>query len=266
MCFEFDALPPDLPAGRALPRIAGGAAAESLTLTSGDGTEFAAAFAEAPESRGAAVVILPDVRGLYRFYVELAERFAAAGHSAIALDYFGRTAGAGERGEDFDYKPHVAQTTVENVQRDVAAARAALGERAGAEVLASVGFCFGGSHSFWCGANPELGLDRVVGFYGSLNPSRSGATNRPALVERGDEIEVPVLGLFGGADDHIPAADVAAFDAELDEADVAHELVTYPGAPHSFFDRKQEEFADASADAWNRTLDFLAAETVDAEI
>ena len=47
-------------------------------------------------------MILPDVRGLYRFYVELAERFAAAGHPAIAIDYFGRTAGDEERGEDFD--------------------------------------------------------------------------------------------------------------------------------------------------------------------
>jgi carboxymethylenebutenolidase len=258
VCFEFDALPPHLPAARALPGISGGAAAESLTLTAADGNEFAAAFAEAPESRGAAVVILPDVRGLYRFYVELAERFAAAGHSALALDYFGRTAGAEPRGEDFDYAPHVAGTTVENVQRDVAAARAALVERTGAELLASVGFCFGGTHSFWCGANPELGIDRVVGFYGLLDPSRRGATNRPSLVERGDEIEVPVLGLFGGSDDNIPTGDIAAFDIALDEAEVEHELVTYPGAPHSFFDREQEEFADASADAWNRVLDFLA--------
>jgi carboxymethylenebutenolidase len=259
MCFEFDALPPDLPAGRALAPIAGAAAAESLTLTSGDGTEFAAAFAAAPESRGVAVVILPDVRGLYRFYVELAERFAAAGHSALALDYFGRTAGAGQRDGDFDFKPHVAATTTETVGLDVAAARTALAERTGAEALASVGFCFGGTHSFWCGANPELGLDRVVGFYGLLDPARTGATNRPALVERGEEIEVPVLGLFGGADDHIPAADIARFDAKLDGAGVPRELVTYDGAPHSFFDRKQEEFADASVDAWNRTLDFLAA-------
>ena len=41
-------------------------------------------------------------------------------------------------------------------------------------------------------------------------------------------------------------------------AGVEHEVVTYPGAPHSFFDRKQEEFAEASEDAWRRVLDFLA--------
>ena len=40
-------------------------------------------------------------------------------------------------------------------------------------------------------------------------------------------------------------------------AGVEHEIVVYDGAPHSFFDRKQEEFAEASDDAWNRTLRFI---------
>jgi carboxymethylenebutenolidase len=261
MCFEFDALPPELPDGRAV--IAGGAAAESLTLTSADGTEFAAALAESPAPSGPGVVILPDVRGLYRFYVELAERFAEAGHHAIAIDYFGRTAGTARRDEDFDYKPHVAQTSIEGVQTDLAAAREALAAQTGASQFASVGFCFGGSHSFWAGTNPNLGLDAVVGFYGGLNPGQMGAI-RPDLTKHADQIKLPVLGLFGGADDHITAEHRAAFDAGLEKAGVEHEIVVYPGAPHSFFDRKQEEFAEASTDAWTRVLDFLATEPAEA--
>jgi carboxymethylenebutenolidase len=260
MCFEFDARPPELPDGRAV--IAGGAAAESLILTAGDGNQFAAALAESPEPSGPGVVILPDIRGLYRFYVELAERFAAAGHHAIAFDYFGRTAGAEERDEGFEYGPHVAATTIEGVQADLAAARAALAERTGAEQFASVGFCFGGSHSLWAGANENLGLDAVVGFYAGLNAKdRPG---RPNLVEDSDQIKLPVLALFGGADENIPAADREAFDAGLERAGVDHEIVVYPGAPHSFFDKKQEEFGEASTDAWTRVLDFLAAEPVEA--
>ena len=46
-------------------------------------------------------------------------------------------------------------------------------------------------------------------------------------------------------------------DAALDPVGVEHEVVTYPGAPHSFFDRKQEEFARESGDAWERALAFL---------
>jgi carboxymethylenebutenolidase len=258
MCFEFDARPPELPVGRSLPGIAGGAAAESLVLTSGDGTEFAAALAESPEPQGPGVVVLPDVRGLYRFYVELAEKLSEAGHHAIALDYFGRTAGAEERGEDFDYMEHIPKTTAENIQVDIAASRFALAERAGADSFVTLGFCFGGTHSFFAGANPELGLDGVIGFYGLLDPSRSGkAGNRPSPIDAAAETTVPVLGLFGGADDHIPAEDVAAYDAGLERAGVPHEITTYPGAPHSFFDRKFEEHAEASADAWARLLDFL---------
>jgi carboxymethylenebutenolidase len=262
MCFEFDARPPELPEGRAV--IAGGAAAESLALTAGDGNQFAAALAESPAPSGPGIVILPDVRGLYRFYVELAERLAEAGHHAIAFDYFGRTAGAAERDENFEFGPHVEATTIEGVQTDLAAARAALAERTGATRFASLGFCFGGGHSFWAGTNPNLGLDAVVGFYGGLNPTRRGIANRPNLVENGDQVKLPVLGLFGGDDESIPAEDIDAFDAGLERAGTDHEIVTYPGAPHSFFDRKQEEFADASTDAWTRVLDFLAAEPVEA--
>ena len=67
-------------------------------------------------------MILPDVRGLYRFYEELALRFAERGHAALAIDYFGRTAGVAKRDDDFDYMPHVEQTTVAGIQADVAAA------------------------------------------------------------------------------------------------------------------------------------------------
>jgi carboxymethylenebutenolidase len=62
---------------------------------------------------------------------------------------------------------------------------------------------------------------------------------------------------MGGADESIPPDDVAAFDRALDEAGVDHEVVLYEGAPHSFFDRRHEEFADASADAWSRVLAFI---------
>ena len=62
---------------------------------------------------------------------------------------------------------------------------------------------------------------------------------------------------MGGADAGIPVEQVRAFEPALEAAGVEHELVVYDGAPHSFFDRKHEEFADASADAWSRVLAFV---------
>jgi carboxymethylenebutenolidase len=254
MCFSFDASPPDLPTDVA--RVAGGAAAELLELESGDGARFSAALAMATEARGAGVVVLPDVRGLYRFYVELTERFAAAGHHAIAIDYFGRTAGLGPRGDDFEYMPHVQQLKVAQVQADALAAAHALRERTGAGAVATVGFCLGGFESFLAGADLADELSAVIGFYGVLDGSRMGI---PGPLDRAAEIGCPVLGLFGGADQAIPAGQIEQFDARLDAAGVEHEIHTYPGAPHSFFDRRYEEHAEACEDAWRRMLGFLDA-------
>jgi carboxymethylenebutenolidase len=252
MCFAFDARPPDLPAD--LAPIAGSAGAELLELESADGTRFSAALAASPEPRGRAVVILPDVRGLYPFYSELAERFAAAGHHAIAIDYFGRTAGLGPRGEDFDYRPHVEETRPRTVQADAAAAIAALRERTGAGAVSTVGFCFGGTHSFLAATNDELGLSGVVGFYGGLSPERWG-DHSP--IHRAREMRGPVLGLYGGADKGIPPEQIDAFERGLGEAGLEYEIVTYAGAPHSFFDRRYEQHARACEDAWRRVLGFL---------
>jgi carboxymethylenebutenolidase len=261
MCFEFDALPPLVPADRVVPSlIGGGAGAELLTLESADGTQFAAAFAQCPEPiRDVGVIILPDVRGLYRFYIDLAERFVSAGYHAVTIDYFGRTAGVGERDEEFDWMSHVMQTKPEQVQTDIATARELLADRTGATTFVTIGFCFGGAQSDLAGTNLELGLDAVISFYGTLASRQFGAENPdfPAPLKHADQIRTPVLALYGGADPGIPPEDIAEFDAALTRSGVLHEIHIYPGAPHSFFDRSSEQHAEASADAWRRVLDFL---------
>ncbi len=97
MCFDHDSRPPIEP-------IEGGALdAGGIELVSADGTRFAAYLARAAEPSGAGIVILPDVRGLHAYYRELALRFAERGVDAIAVDYFARTAGIGDRGPGFDW-------------------------------------------------------------------------------------------------------------------------------------------------------------------
>jgi len=247
MCFELDSHPPVAP-------IAGAAVThEHLVLESGDGTRFAA-FAALPDGDPAAgILVLPDVRGLYGFYEELALRFAELGHPALAIDYFGRTAGADRRGDDFEFAEHVAATTPEGIRDDVAAAVAALRDRGAPSVLA-VGFCFGGRQA-WLAAADGHGLAGAVGFYG--NPGERNGQPGPA--QRAGEISAPLLALMAGEDHAIGPEAVEAFGAALTAAGAEHEIVTYPGAPHSFFDRKQEQFAAESQDAWERTLAFVAA-------
>ena len=251
MCFPSDAVPP-------IPRIHGASVDhESLTLTSSDGNELMAFHATGDAPDGPAVVILPDIRGLYRFYEELALRFAERGYDALAIDYFGRTAGHGARDDDFEFRPHVDATTHEGLLADVEAAATRLRTSAPDRPIFTVGFCFGGSGSWHQAAN-GLGLAGAVGFYG--NPTRSGVPiGSDAVVDRVGDITCPILGLMAGDDPGIPAASVDQFQSALDTAGVSNELVTYPGAPHSFFDRSYDVFESQSADAWNRVLAFMAA-------
>jgi carboxymethylenebutenolidase len=249
MCFELDSAPP-------IPAISGAAVSHrELELEASDGNRLAAFVAEPDAPTGACVVILPDVRGLYRFYEELALRFAERGHRAIAIDYFGRTAGVGKRDDDFEYREHVNQTTPEGIQADV---RAAVEWLRGVDCRAvfTVGFCFGGHHS-WLAAAGGHGLAGDIGFYG-VPGERDG---RPGPIQRAGEFEAPVLALQAGADANITAEANAELERALEAAGVEHELVTYDGAPHSFFDRKQQDFQEASDDAWNRVLDFIARHT-----
>ena len=173
---------------------------------------------------------------------------------AVAIDYFGRTAGLGARNEDFDHMAHVRQTTPDGVARDVAAAMERLRSETAATRLSTMGFCFGGRKSFNQAARQE-GLDGVIGFYGP--PQRRGEDDVDPPVELAGEYRCKVLGLFGGADQAIPADAVDAFRTALDAAHVPNELVTYQGAPHSFFDKRYEEHRDACADAWRRILGFV---------
>src|SRR5918998_338013 len=173
MCFELDSLPP-------VPVVAGAAVSHrDFELEAADGNRFAAFAAEPDEPTGAAVVVLPDVRGLYRFYEELALRFAERGIAAVAIDYFGRTAGVAKRGEDFEYKPHVQQTTPEGIQADVGAAVAHLRAQ-GCESVFTIGFCLGGRHS-WLAAAADHGLAGTIGFYGKPGPGQDGS---PGPIQR----------------------------------------------------------------------------------
>ena len=236
--------------------MAGGAIeTHELVLTASDGNRLRAFEALAPRPSGGGVVIFPDWRGLGRFYEELAMRFAEAGHDAIAFDYFGRTAGTEPHSADFDQMPHIAKATSEAVATDAVAAAGHLRGTGRVRALAVLGFCFGGRNAL-LQALPDSTVQpaAVVSFYGQLGPDRSGHGGPLTLAGR---FACPILGHYGGADEGIPAEQVAEFDRALSAAGIPHELHLYPRATHSFFDRRREEFSTEADEAWRRTLTFL---------
>ena len=238
MCYSDDARPPDHGLGGAV------GSSEDLVLAASDGNKFAARMARPEKPNGTGMVILPDIRGLHNFYKDMACRFAEAGIDALAIDYFGRTAGIGDRGDDFDWQTHIPQTTAAGVAMDVAAGLDHL-RSLGDERLFTMGFCFGGGNS-WRQSADQPGLTGAIGFYG--NPAAS--------IEVLDDMKAPVLMLVAGAD-HRPLTDFEEMERRLGEVGLPHQMVVYEGAPHSFFDRGQEFWADACADAWKQMLSFI---------
>ena len=242
MCHDHDSRPP------APPRSGEVADHGSLTLAAADGTQFSAAYALPAAVPRSGVVILPDIRGLHPYYVALAERFAEAGVAAVAIDYFGRTAGLcgpeGTRGEDFDWQPHIAATTPAGIDADVAAAIADLRGRTAPDLpVVTVGFCFGGSHS-WRQSGGDLDLAGCAGFYG-----------RPSMVgDAATRAHLPTVMLIAGADRATPVKDQLALADTMRGAGAEVDAVVYDGAPHSFFDRSFDEWAEACRDAWEHVL------------
>ncbi len=242
MCHDHDSRPP------APPRTGDVAERGVLTLTSDDGTEFSAAYAAPPGRARAGVVVLPDIRGLHPYYAALVERFAQAGLVAVAIDWFGRTAGVcdepGTRAEDFDWQSHIPRTTAEGIDSDIAAAIAYLRERVSDDLpVVTVGFCFGGSHS-WRQSGGTLDLAGCAGFYG-----------KPSMVgEAATRAHLPTVMLIAGADQATPVGDQLQLADTMRSAGADVDAVVYDGAPHSFFDRSFPEWDDACRDAWEHLL------------
>jgi carboxymethylenebutenolidase len=242
MCHDHDSRPP------APPRSGDVAERGVLTLTSADGTEFSAAYAAPAAPPRVGVVVLPDIRGLHPYYVALAERFAETGAAAVAIDWFGRTAGVcgpeGVRGGDFEWQPHIPQTTPEGIDADITAAVGYLRERTTPDLpVVTVGFCFGGSHS-WRQSGGNLDVAGCVGFYG-----------KPSVVgDAAGRAHLPTVMVIAGADAATPVEEQLALAGTMRAAGAEVDAVVYDGAPHSFFDRAFGDWADACADAWQHVL------------
>jgi carboxymethylenebutenolidase len=173
------------------------------------------------------------------------------------MDYFGRTAGLTARNDDFVFRPHVDQLTISGIWADARAALEHLHSSVSVQGKAFVtGFCIGGGLVLQT-ATEDFGLAGHIAFYAGL-----GRTWEPAkgtVLEAARFITGPVLGLFGGADTAIPVDQVDVLDKTLDGTGVMHDIKIYDGAPHSFFDRQAAQYAEASADAWEKILGFITA-------
>ena len=260
MCFDHDSRPPIAP-------IAGGAL--DGALVDADRRATATAFAafrarpggadrcggRHPPRRSRPPSVLRGARPALR---------GARASTPLAIDWFGRTAGVDARATPTSStcrtssgRPGPAsRPTSRPPSRRCAATR--LGRRAAQSVF-TIGFCMGGRMSFLA-ATLGLDLAGVIGLYGTLvGPWRNDA---PAPVDAGRVVRRRrSSGCSAGRTRASPPSTSRRSTRRSAPPGVDHRIVTYPGAPHSFFDRKAAEFADESEAAWGEILAFMEART-----
>lgn len=205
------------------------------------------------------LVLIPDVRGLYEHYRDVARRFAAEGFFTFAIDLYSR-----EGDPDLPDMPSVFRW-IRNlpdtrVLADLAAAVdfvAARPEVAGKPVGVT-GFCMGGQYAIMA-ACAAAKVAACVSWYGMLRYAENDHLKPASPLQIAPRLHCPYLGLFGEEDALIPLADVEELRGILSREGKTFEIVTYPKAGHAFYnDTRPDAYRpEAAADAWRRAVAFL---------
>ncbi len=238
--------------------------AEGLSLT--EGTVTSAGFpvpvyGARPSGAGRypAVIVVPEIWGMHEYIRDVVRRFGRQGFFAVAFEPYARDGGVLQLPDRAAVGKVVNAVPDERVMGDLDAIvdylkklAAVRGDRIGIN-----GFCRGGLYSLLFAArSPDI--KAVVSWYGQLKPAKTAGIRTVGPLDVAAQIQAPVLGLYGGADQGIPVADVKEMEAALRAAGRTAEFVIYPDAPHAFHaDYRPSYREDAAKDAWARCLSWF---------
>lgn len=213
-----------------------------------NGDLMAGYLAEPPagKANGRGVVVLQEWWGLVPHITDVADRFAAEGYLALAPDLW-----RGERTTRPDEAARLFMALdVPRAEKDLRGAIEALGARGARGPVGVVGFCMGGALALYAATTSPEKVGAAVDFYG-IHPKVKPDFTR---------LRCPVLGLFGQDDSSVDPDAVHVLANEIRSAGGHITTAIYPGAGHAFFnDARPEAYnAAAAADAWSKTLAFLA--------
>jgi carboxymethylenebutenolidase len=176
----------------------------------------------------------------------MADRLAAEGYIVLAVDLYGGETATSPGGA----RQHMLGVVEnpEKAQENIRKAYEFLNDVAGAPSVGSLGWCFGGGWSLNTALLFPDDLDAAVIYYGQVTSDE----------EELRSLNVPILGLFGGADTGISVASVRGFEAALEHLRKDYEIHIYPGAEHAFANPTGDAYnAEAAQDSWEKTLAFL---------
>ncbi len=208
--------------------------------------ELQGAWAEAPNAKGA-VLVIHENKGLNDYVRSVAGRFAGIGYSALAIDLLSAQGGTATFADPAEATAALGNIPPEELLANLKSGIGELQRRVPDKKLAAVGFCMGGGLTWRLLASGAPELAAAVPFYGPApdNPDFAGSK------------DVAVLGIYAAQDARVNATEPVA-KAALERAGLVHELVTEPDAQHAFFNDTGERYnATAAADAWRRVQDWL---------
>ena len=224
-------------------------AADSKSVSYKSGDETVQALLYTPPGKGpfAAVIVIHEWWGLNDWVKEQASKFSDQGYVALAVDlYRGKVATTPDMAHEL-----MRGVPEDRAKRDLHAAFEFLQAQPNVrkDRIGAIGWCMGGGYSLDVALQePTLSADVIN--YGHL------ATDSEAL----KKINAPILGLFGGKDQGITPDDVHKFEAAMKQLGKKVDIKVYDDAGHAFENpnNKAGYRAEDAADAWKRTVAFLA--------
>ncbi|WP_440026242.1 dienelactone hydrolase family protein [Chromobacterium amazonense] len=205
------------------------------------------------------VIVIQEIFGVHAHIQDLCRRLAKQGYFAVAPELYFRHGNPAEVADiDTLMRDVVSKVPDNEVQNDLDATwRWAGAHGADLRRAAATGFCWGGRQT-WLYAAHNRQLKAAAAWYGKLKGPVTANTPRHPL-DIAAQLEVPVLGLYGGQDQSIPQASVEKMQTALKQAGKNSEIVVYPDAGHGFnADYRPSYHARDAADGWRKMLDWFA--------
>ncbi len=225
-------------------------AAEAKSVSYKSGDETVTGMLYTPSGRGPfpGLIVIHEWWGLDDWVKQQASKLADQCYVALAVDlYCGKATSNPEEAHEL-----MRGLPEDRAKRDLRAAYDFLAKQKNVvpQKIGAIGWCMGGGYSLDVAImEPRLAADVI--HYGHL------ATEPDSL----KQINAPVLGIFGGKDRGITPEDVKKFEQTMKQMGKKIEVVSYPNAGHAFENpnNKAGYKPEDAADAWKKTVDFLAA-------
>lgn len=213
----------------------------------------------AASGRYPVVIVIPEIFGMHEHIKDVTRRFAKEGYLAITFEPYEREGGVVHLKDIAAVRKVVDAVPDKQVMSDLDAivTYAKRHPAAQADRIGVTGFCRGGMYTLLYAAH-NTEMKAAVPWYGQLKPSKTPGVRTAGPLDLAAQISSPVLGLYGGADLGIPAADVKEMESLLKSSGKTAEFILYPDAPHAFFaDYRPSYREEAARDAWNRCIAWL---------